>query len=142
VGAVLALQCNICLQRYADWEVSLDDWMRIDARLRPLNICPDCYLERIKNESALNGGAMPHLTITHKKKRQLYLYIQMEFCDRTLQEHINIIRDGSLPQEEIDEVLWDIFAQIVNGKLLCTVQSDPRSLLDAVADPFVFVLRG
>jgi serine/threonine protein kinase len=43
VAPEASLVCNICSRMYQDWEVRTDEWTLLNASLRPLSLCIDCY---------------------------------------------------------------------------------------------------
>lgn len=101
------LLCNLCNNFYEDWEVSLNEWSSLAVGLQPLNMCETCFLGELKK----SGVSIDRnkVKIAKKEVKPQYLYIQMEYCHKTLRDALD---DKSLWDNRSGEDIWDLFRQI------------------------------
>jgi serine/threonine protein kinase len=106
------LECNVCGKSYADWDVAFGDWQLLDVVMQPLNLCEECYIKALGQI----GIHASHVQIRTKMKRPLYLFIQMEYCGRTLRDELVDIHSSSdLHDATTAHRIWNMIAQLVNG---------------------------
>jgi hypothetical protein len=93
---------HVCQRSYFDWDVSFSDWSKINVALQPTNLCESCYITvrhaptsprppppqrphvRLAQELERMGLSTATLQIRRRMRRNLYVYIQMEFAGITL----------------------------------------------------------
>lgn len=103
-----SLICNVCNNYYEDWEVSFRDWKILESKFQSLNLCQECYKAQLVNV----GIPIDMVTISTKTPLPLYLYIQMEFCEKTLRAALD---DTTSWKNKTDVEIWNIFRQIVDA---------------------------
>jgi len=103
------LVCNVCCNKYLDWEVSYEEWNLIEVRMQPLNLCEECYKEQIRKQP---GMQIDSIQIRRKTFGPSYLYIQIQYCDHTLRE---LMDDASLWLIWKEDDIWVIFRQITEA---------------------------
>jgi len=101
------LSCDLCKKVYKDWEVPKQDWFRLDSRTQSFNLCRDCYSDEVRRGGFKNSpSAISSLPMTQ------YLYIQMEYCERTLRAELD---HKSIWKTKTDDGIWLLFRQIVEA---------------------------
>lgn len=101
---VLLCTCNLCNDRYVDWEISYEQWGLIDSVLQPLNLCVSCYKKSIPHDVDASS-------IVIRERRHVLpecLYILMEYAGTTLSDE-NEDASGS------NQRRWTLFGQCVQG---------------------------
>jgi serine/threonine protein kinase len=93
--------CHLCHMTYKDWEVSFEHWGLIDSVLQPMDLCIPCYLKSVPNSVDATK-----ISIRQKEIFSDYLFILMEYCEKTLQDAV---------KGATKEVIWDYFGQCLKG---------------------------
>jgi histidyl-tRNA synthetase len=106
---VAKLECDMCAQEYSDWEIPSEEWDKLHFSLRNLNLCFMCFKKQLR----LTGIDIKGLKFRRREMKTeppRYLYIQMDYCHRTLR---HLIEEGSLFNDPA--TAWHIFGQILEG---------------------------
>jgi len=104
-----ACECEKCGDRYIDWIVENFDWDKLPFSMRPLTLCQRCFKAQIR-QAGHDYEKMKFSYLKAKPAPPQFLYIQMEWCERTLRQAIDegiYFKDTNLS--------WKIFGQMVEG---------------------------
>jgi serine/threonine protein kinase len=75
-----------------------------------MSLCPSCYAEQL-NEAGVSLGKISMIVKAPQQEPPQYLYIQMDYCQRTLR---HVIDEGTLFTDDLFGA-WKIFGQILEG---------------------------
>lgn len=100
--------CELCGNYYKDWNVRSDYWNLLHCNLRGYNLCTCCFKAEMKNSGIDVNNIL--LSDVQPNNMNQYLYIQMDYCQRTLRDAID---DESLFKDERN--IWKVFGQILDG---------------------------
>jgi len=102
-------QCEDCGMAYRDWLVPNEWWQLLHVSDRASWRCVSCFKSKLRQM----GADVSKLKVTHVSKRpepDKFLYIQMDYCQRTLHD---AIQEGRLFNDS--PACWRIFGQILDG---------------------------
>eukprot|EP00457_Paulinella_chromatophora_P004132 gb/GEZN01004142.1/.p1 GENE.gb/GEZN01004142.1/~~gb/GEZN01004142.1/.p1 ORF type:complete len:666 (-),score=79.37 gb/GEZN01004142.1/:19-1737(-) len=102
MGRVQILGCNICHSEYEDWEVKYEEWSALNASMQPLNLCVACYRHALQEIGLDASRVSVQIRTEH---RDLFLCIQMEYCESSLDE---VMRKKETTYEDRLKLLKDI----------------------------------
>jgi serine/threonine protein kinase len=102
-------QCDDCGTAYRDWTVPNEWWQMLHVSDRGSWRCVSCFKLKLKQMGA-DTSKIKVKEVSSKPEPEKFLYIQMDYCQRTLH---HAIEEGRLFNDAA--ACWRIFGQILDG---------------------------
>lgn len=110
IGYEVKEQCADCGKVYSDWTVTNEWWQKLHVADRSAFRCLSCFKIKLKSLGVDLSLLQVHKVVRKAPEPEKYLYIQMDYCQRTLHD---AIQEGHLFNDS--PTRWRIFGQILDG---------------------------
>lgn len=114
-------ECDLCGAFYHDWTVPNEHWDNLQMGMRNMSLCESCYADQLQ-QVGVDLKAINIKQLAPVAEQPQYLYIQMDYCERTLR---HVIDEGILFEGNGINAAWRIFGQILEG-LVCILSPGLR----------------
>ena len=110
IGYEVKEQCEDCGKMYSDWTVANEWWQKLHVADRGAFRCLSCFKIKLRARGFDLSLLQVHKVVRKMPEPEKYLYIQMDYCQRTLHD---AIQEGHLFNDS--PTRWRIFGQILDG---------------------------